>query len=149
MNLWAALGRIENTQGEQMNTTNQEQIEYWDKRAGPTWVDMQEHLDALLEPLSAAGLRAADAQPGERVLDVGCGCGDTSIALQGQGAEVLGVDVSGPMLEQARRRDQSVLYRQADAATMDFGGDFDLVFSRFGVMFFSDPEGLFEIYTVP
>ena len=49
-----------------MNTTNQEQIEYWDKRAGPTWVDMQEPLDALLEPLSAAGLRAADAQPGER-----------------------------------------------------------------------------------
>ncbi len=127
-----------------MNTNNQEQIEYWDKRAGPTWVDMQEHLDALLEPLSAAGLRAADAQPGERVLDVGCGCGDTSIALQGQGAEVLGVDVSGPMLEQARRRDQSVLYRQADAATMDFGGDFDLVFSRFGVMFFSDPEGAFR-----
>ena len=40
-----------------MNTTNQEQIDYWDKRAGPTWVDMQEHLDALLEPLSAAGLR--------------------------------------------------------------------------------------------
>ena len=46
-----------------MNTTNQEQTEYWDKRAGPTWVDMQEHLDALLEPLSAAGLRAPTRSP--------------------------------------------------------------------------------------
>jgi len=132
------------TEGEQMNTTNQEQIDYWDKRAGPTWVDMQEHLDALLEPLSAAGLRAAAVLPGERVLDVGCGCGDTTIALQGQGADVLGVDVSGPMLEQARRRDRSIQYRQADAATTDFGGAFDLVFSRFGVMFFSDPVAAFR-----
>ena len=120
-----------------MNTTNQEQIDYWDKRAGPTWVELQERLDALLEPLSAAGLQAADVQSGERVLDVGCGCGDTSIALQGLGADVLGVDVSGPMLEHARKRDSSVQYRQADAASTDFGGAFDLVFSRFGVMFFS------------
>ena len=127
-----------------MNTTNQEQIDYWDKRAGPTWVELQERLDALLEPLSAAGLQAADVQSGERVLDVGCGCGDTSIALQGLGADVLGVDVSGPMLEHARKRDSSVQYRQADAASTDFGGAFDLVFSRFGVMFFSDPVAAFQ-----
>jgi len=127
-----------------MNTTNQEQIDYWDKRAGPTWVELQERLDVLLEPLSSAGLQAADVQSGERVLDVGCGCGDTSIALQGLGAEVLGVDVSGPMLEQARTRDPSIQYRQADAASTDFDGDFDLVFSRFGVMFFSDPVAAFR-----
>ena len=127
-----------------MNTTNQEQIDYWDKRAGPTWVELQERLDALLEPLSAAGLQAADVQSGERVLDVGCGCGDTSIALQGLGADVLGVDVSGPMLEHARKRDSSVQYRQADAASTDFGGAFDLVFSRFGVMFISEPVAAFR-----
>ena len=127
-----------------MSDTNQEQIDYWNQRAGATWAELQERLDALLAPLSKAGLNAAQVKAGERVLDVGCGCGDTSIALQQKGAEVLGVDVSAPMLEHARKRDSSVKYLQADAARTDFEGVFDLMFSRFGVMFFDDPKSAFK-----
>ncbi|MEL0047816.1 MAG: methyltransferase domain-containing protein [Gammaproteobacteria bacterium] len=128
-----------------MSNANQEQIDYWNDKAGPNWVAMQERLDGVLKPLSDAGLQAAQVKTAERVLDVGCGCGDTSIALHNLGAKVLGVDVSGPMLEHARNRNGDVDYLQADAATSDFGGKrFDLVFSRFGVMFFADPVAAFR-----
>ena len=83
-------------------SSNQEQIEYWNELAGETWAELQDRLDALLSPLSAAGLAAANVKSGERVLDVGCGCGDTSIALNAMGANVLGVDVSGPMLARSK-----------------------------------------------
>ena len=125
-------------------SSNQEQIEYWNERAGETWAELQDRLDALLAPLSAAGLAAARVRPGERVLDVGCGCGDTTIAFSAMGASVLGVDVSAPMLARARSRDASIEYQQADAATTDFAYPFDLVFSRFGVMFFDDPTAAFQ-----
>ena len=52
-------------------SSNQEQIEYWNERAGETWAELQDRLDALLAPLSAAGLAAANVRPSERVLDVG------------------------------------------------------------------------------
>ncbi len=127
-----------------MTNANQEQIDYWNNKAGPNWVDMQERLDRVLQPLSDAGLKAAGVRAGEHVLDVGCGCGDTTIALRKLGADVLGVDVSGPMLDHARSRNAEVSYLQADAATSDFSGrQFDLVFSRFGIMFFSDPVPAF------
>jgi ubiquinone/menaquinone biosynthesis C-methylase UbiE len=127
------------------SNSNQEQIEYWNDKAGPNWVDMQERLDSVLQPLSNAGLQAAAVKTEEQVLDVGCGCGDTSIALHNLGAKVLGVDVSGPMLNHARSRNGNIDYLQADAATSDFGGKrFDLVFSRFGVMFFADPVAAFR-----
>lgn len=127
-----------------MTNANQEQIDYWNNKAGPNWVDMQERLDRVLQPLSDAGLKAAGVRAGEHVLDVGCGCGDTTIALHKLGADVLGVDVSGPMLDHARSRNADVSYLQADAATSDFSGrQFDLVFSRFGIMFFSDPVPAF------
>ena len=100
-------------------SSNQEQIEYWNDRAGETWAELQDRLDALLAPLSAAALAAAEVRPGDHVLDVGCGCGDTSIAMSAMGAKVLGVDVSAPMLARARSRDASIEYQQADAATTD------------------------------
>ena len=96
---------------------NRQQIDYWNDRAGNTWAELQDRLDQLLAPLSAAALTAANVQAGEHVLDVGCGCGDTSIALVNRGGLVQGVDVSEPMLERARSRSSEVEFILADAAS--------------------------------
>ena len=126
-----------------MAQDNTDQANYWNDRAGNTWAELQDRLDTLLKPLSDAGLRAANAQHGERVLDVGCGCGDTSIALAARGAIVHGVDISGPMIERARARSGEVEFILADAANFAAAQPYDLIFSRFGVMFFSDPTDAF------
>jgi SAM-dependent methyltransferase len=89
--------------------------------------------------------------PGEKIVDVGCGCGDTSIALAkavGPAGRVLGVDVSEPMLAVARRRSAhaglaNLAFRRADAASAALPAEHDLIFSRFGVMFFDDPAAAF------
>ncbi len=123
-------------------TDNSDQIEYWNGQAGDTWVRAQERLDAMLEPLSSIVLDKAAACSGERVIDVGCGCGATSLALAASGAEVWGVDISAPMLARARERAaglSNVVFSKADAATAQLTADHQLIFSRFGVMFFSDP----------
>ena len=86
---------------------NADQIAYWNADGGENWAALQKYMDAQLEPY---GLRAMDAlapAPGERLLDVGCGSGQTSLAL-GQavdaGGTVVGLDVSQPLLDVARRR---------------------------------------------
>ncbi len=127
--------------------TNAEQIEYWNERGGPQWVKLQERLDAQLGPLGRVALEHAAARPGESVLDVGCGCGHTALALAeqvGPRGSVTGIDVSRPMLGRARERQQEqqlqhVRFLEADAQTYQFEpASVDLVFSRFGVMFFED-----------
>jgi SAM-dependent methyltransferase len=132
---------------------NAEQIAYWNDQAGLKWVRLQEQLDAMIEPLGLAAIERAEPAPNERVLDVGCGCGASSLDLAervGAGGEVLGVDLSSAMLEraQARARDRqltSLRFAVADAQSHRFDGPgFDLVFSRFGVMFFADPEEAFR-----
>lgn len=126
---------------------NNEQIEYWNGRAGHTWVAAQEQLDAMLAPISAALIERADARAGERVVDVGCGCGDTTITLAASGAEVWGIDISEPMLARARVRAPGgtrVAFSRTDAATQAFTPDHQLVFSRFGIMFFTEPYGAFR-----
>ncbi|MGL4543820.1 MAG: class I SAM-dependent methyltransferase, partial [Polymorphobacter sp.] len=129
---------------------NAEQIDYWNAKAGETWARFQEQLDRQIAPLGAAGIRALAPQPGERILDIGCGCGATTLALAAEvapGGSVLGLDISQPMLDVARRRAAgvaNVAFREADAQTDDFGrGGFDAIFSRFGVMFFADPQAAF------
>ncbi len=126
---------------------NQAQIEFWNGEAGDTWTQTQERMDALLQPLSDELLRRAAAQAGERALDVGCGCGATSLALHAAGAAVWGVDVSAPMLVRARERAQGlsdIAFSQTDAATQAYTADHQLVISRFGVMFFDDPVAAFK-----
>ncbi len=126
-------------------TDNAEQIAYWNGRAGQSWADMQDGMDRSLAAVTRVLLDAAQAGPNERVLDVGCGCGDTTLQIadaMSAGGTVVGVDVSAPMLELAGRRAAGrthVEWRQADAAQGDLGGPYDLVVSRFGVMFFADP----------
>jgi len=124
--------------------------EYWRAAAERAWVPLQERIDAVLAPLTAVLLEHADPRPGERVLDVGCGTGATVLALAervGPAGHVLGLDVAEPMLERARERAAGlpqVELRLGDAATYPYAKEgFDLVFSRFGVMFFADPVAAF------
>ncbi|NJC07604.1 class I SAM-dependent methyltransferase [Polymorphobacter fuscus] len=129
--------------------SNADQIEYWNSKVGDTWARMQDRLDRAFTPVTVALLSVAAPQPGEDVLDVGCGSGETTLALAGAVGEdgsALGIDVSESLLAKARERAEELLveadFLAADAATYDDAG-FDLILSRFGVMFFADPVAAF------
>lgn len=132
-----------------MAAGNDEQIAFWNEDVGRRWTQQQERLDRLIAPFGQEAMRVASAQAGERVLDVGCGCGDTTLALAkavGAGGAVLGVDVSAPMLARAQERAGAIAnlrFEKADASIAPLRGPHDLIFSRFGVMFFSDPAAAF------
>jgi len=118
--------------------------EYWNGPAAERWIAAREALDRSMEGITRAALAMASPRPGERALDLGCGCGTTALLLReqvGPGGWVEGIDVSAPMLEVARGRaaGAGVRFTEADAGTHRFDTAFDLAFSRFGVMFFSDP----------
>ena len=135
-----------------MSTDNAEQIAEWNGALGQRWAELQREIDGIVVPFGAAALELAAPRPGERVIDIGCGCGDTSIELArsvGEGGRVLGVDVSRPMLEVARARAGGegwarLEFREADAAEAPLPPDTDLLFSRFGVMFFGSPVPAFR-----
>jgi SAM-dependent methyltransferase len=125
---------------------NADQAAYWNGPAGRRWLERQELQDRLLEPISELLLARAEPAAGERVIDVGCGCGATTIALAhrvGTTGHVLGVDISAPMLTRARERAEpglSLEFVLADATLHPFPpSGADLLFSRFGVMFFAEP----------
>ncbi|MBI2962737.1 MAG: methyltransferase domain-containing protein [Deltaproteobacteria bacterium] len=131
---------------------NAEQITYWNEVTAPTWLAFQEMIDRQIGPLGRAAMERAAVRSGERVIDVGCGCGDTTLELGrrvGPGGSVLGIDLSAPMLERAAERAaregmSAVRFCNADVQTHEFSSaDFDLAYSRFGVMFFSDPVRAF------
>jgi SAM-dependent methyltransferase len=130
-------------------TGNAAQIEYWNGAPGEKWVRNQAVMDASLADATAGLMRLAAIRPGERVLDIGCGSGETSLlaaAAVGAGGRVTGVDVSRPLLELARRRAEGVAnlrYVEGDAAIQPFAPEHDLLMSRFGVMFFADPAAAF------
>jgi SAM-dependent methyltransferase len=129
---------------------NADQIAFWNGPGGQHWVNRQETQDVVLAPVSAAAIARAAIRPGERVVDIGCGCGATALELGklvGPAGLVLGLDVSAPMLARAAERlppGLPVELVQADATTYAFPpGSFDLLFSRFGVMFFAEPTRSF------
>jgi SAM-dependent methyltransferase len=131
---------------------NFREIAYWNSEAVDNWTAQQERMDATLAPVAAAALARAAPVAGERVIDVGCGCGATLLALAaavGPQGHVLGVDISRPMLDRARERAAAsglaqVSFVQADASLHAFPpAAADLVFSRFGVMFFRNPVDAF------
>ncbi len=127
--------------------TNEEQKEFWNGPAGDVWVEAQEIMDRMLAPLSDAALSAAAPLSGERVIDIGCGCGATTLAIAESGASVWGVDISAPMLARARARTaelDNVTFSVNDASTADYNAEHHLIFSRFGVMFFDDPKAAFS-----
>jgi ubiquinone/menaquinone biosynthesis C-methylase UbiE len=129
---------------------NAAEIAYWNGPAGQRWVKRQREQDVLLTPVAEVLLDRAGARAAEFVLDIGCGWGGLSIALAERvapGGRVLGVDVSELMLARAREllpRGLPVEFVLGDAAVYPFEpGRADLLFSRFGVMFFADPARAF------
>jgi SAM-dependent methyltransferase len=130
-------------------TGNRAQIDYWNGLAGKNWARHNSETDRNLSEAADAVLKLAAARSGERVLDVGCGAGATSMMLAGAvgpSGFVRGVDVSQPLLAMARRRANAanVEFLEADAALCPFRPEYDLIFSRFGVMFFVDPVAAFS-----
>jgi len=129
---------------------NSDQIAYWNGEGGTRWLRGTERLEQGLTPLGLAALNAAGLKTGEHVLDIGCGTGPTSIKLAqavGPKGLVLGVDVSQPLIDAARRNAAGMANLQfmlADASQHKFEPSFDLLFSRFGVMFFADPAAAFS-----
>jgi SAM-dependent methyltransferase len=129
---------------------NADQIAYWNGPGGKRWADRQAAQDVLLKPIADVLIDRAQPKAGERIIDVGCGSGATSIAFAqkvGPSGHVFGIDVSGPMLERARAsapRDLPVDFALADATVYPFDpASFDLLASRFGVMFFAEPSRSF------
>jgi len=131
---------------------NAEQTAFWNAEAGESWARLQDRLDRQLQPLGRRVMAALGLASAERVIDIGCGCGQTSLELAqavGPRGSVLGIDVSAPMLAVARGRapppgSAPVRFIEADAQVFDFQQAVaDAVFSRFGVMFFADPIAAF------
>jgi ubiquinone/menaquinone biosynthesis C-methylase UbiE len=128
-----------------MPNPNEAQINYWNGRAGEKWAALQLKLDVMLSKANVELKKKAGVVAGQSVLDIGCGTGETCEMWLQAGATVTGVDVSAPMLAVAAERTHgkaSLLL--ADAATWKGDALFDLAVSRFGVMFFDDPNAAFS-----
>ena len=137
-----------------MTTANDEQERHWnDDVTVADWVNGQAAHDATLAPFIDPLLDAAHAGGASHVLDIGCGCGATTLAAARRSPDghAHGVDLSRPML--ARAADDAAVsgvdnasFEQADAQIHDFEPDaFDAAISRFGVMFFADPAAFDNI----
>ena len=130
---------------------NADQLAFWNGVGGETWVARQAHTDITLQPVSDALVAHAAPRTGERVLDVGCGCGFSTLDFAravGPSGSVEALDISGPMLAEAQDRARSagianVRWRQADAANAALA-EYELLTSMFGLMFFGDPVAAFE-----
>ena len=141
------------TNAEPSSQSNSDQEEYWNSNAGKKWVEFQDELDRLLERVNDRLLHRSKIEPGERVVDIGCGTGATTMsvaALVGESGLASGVDISQTLLGCAKSRSSNISggqleYSLADVQTWLFNADsFDLVTSRFGMMFFANPVLAFK-----
>ncbi len=130
---------------------NAKEIAYWNGANGRKWVRFQASMDRMLEPLSRQAMDTAGIGSGQSVLDVGCGCGGTSLDLArrvGPDGSVTGIDISSEMLARAVARAAAepglpLEFLNADASTEAWTASRDHAFSRMGVMFFRDPVSSF------
>ena len=127
--------------------------EFWNGNGGKNWVSREARLESSLKVFGQQAVNAGGITPGHRILDIGFGCGETSIELAQQvepDGQVNGVDISETMVAAAEKKAlekgvTNVSFECADAQTKAFPSDsYDLVFSRFGVMFFDDLVSAFK-----
>ncbi len=132
---------------------NSDQIEFWNGDGGRKFIKYQHALDVMIGPFGDAAMAKLEVQQGEVALDVGCGCGATTIELArqvGSRGEAVGVDISEIMLARAEdvaahAEATNVFFEHADVETSPLHRDsFDIAFSRFGVMFFQNPVTAFS-----
>jgi ubiquinone/menaquinone biosynthesis C-methylase UbiE len=137
---------------QQTDSPNAREVQYWNSAQTRAWADEYEVIDRLFAGLTRVALDHAAPKLGERVIDIGCGSGTTVLELAarvGPTGYVLGADVSKPSVEKARERIAAAGVQQAEITLCDVSthtfpaNSFDLVFSRFGVMFFTDPVAAF------
>jgi SAM-dependent methyltransferase len=132
---------------------NADQIRYWNSSMGMKWVNYQRELDACFSAVNNRLFEHAKIVPGETALDIGCGAADLTLEISthvGSAGHVTAVDISRVLLdfaiERARKLDrENIEFILADAQNHIFEpGRFDLILSRFGVMFFNDPVAAFR-----
>jgi SAM-dependent methyltransferase len=129
---------------------NARMAEDWNEQVGKTWAMLHRRLDKQIAPIGAAAMAKAGFAPGQSVLDIGCGCGETTFEIAARIApgRVLGADISATLLAIAREDAAAkglanADFVETDAQTHGFKPEYDIVFSRFGVMFFEDPAAAF------
>ena len=137
----------------QTRLANRDQESRWNDLTGRAWADLSDMLDRVLEPFEALLIEEIRPVAGARILDVGCGAGAVTLAaakLAAPGGSCLGIDISEPLVEAARTRADrlgipAASFVRGDAQTYPFeSGSFDAIVSRFGIMFFDDPEAAFR-----
>ena len=135
-----------------MEDKNIKQKQFWSGAGGDVWVDKQREMDIMLNPLGERAIQGLDLSGERKILDIGCGCGATTleIAKAVTQGEVIGVDISEPMLERATKTASDMMLNNTSFQVKDVQVDemprsyFDIAFSRFGVMFFEDPFEAFK-----
>jgi SAM-dependent methyltransferase len=133
------------------HAANDEQAKLWNGLGGRNWVEARELLDAMLKPFEDLLVQAVSDRSAVHVLDVGCGAGSTTLAVArivGANGRSVGIDISEPLIGAARARAEQqtapARFIHADAQTYPFEpASFDMIISRFGVMFFDDPARAF------
>jgi trans-aconitate methyltransferase len=124
---------------------NDEQIRLWNEVNAPRWQRLRALMTRPLVPWGDAAMDALAPRRGDSALDVGCGQGATTVQLARRTGDALGIDVCEAFIETARAEATAgARYLLADAQTHRFSADFDLLYSRFGVMFFEDPAAAFR-----
>jgi len=135
-----------------MEDKNIKQRQFWSGAGGDLWVNKQREMDIMLNPLGDRVIERLDLKSDAKIIDIGCGCGATTleIAKKITQGEILGVDISEPMLDKATETAKEMSLSNISFEVKDVQVDvmpqnyFDIAFSRFGVMFFEDPFEAFK-----